>query len=187
MKYSKKGVTLVELVICCAILVMLGGACTAVMTSGAQVFNQSTRTASAQIESDVLQTFMMNILPSASNIRLYDNSTMIPEGKYIYLDSTGKKHFIVRSNDKDTSIRSVESFKYAVISAGTNSDARAQFIFKATLDNGKILTGGYVMSNVRFSEVPEEMKLEVVNGEQQYLDIETAPIMLNIPEPEEDS
>ena len=50
MKKSKKGITLVELVICCAIIVMLGGACTAVLASGSRVYNQSTSAATSQMD-----------------------------------------------------------------------------------------------------------------------------------------
>ena len=186
MKNSKKGVTLVELIICCAIMVMLGGACSAVIASGATVFNRSTRTAGAQLESDALQNYMINILPSVNNINIYDNSAMLNESKYVFLNAENEDHFTIRSNGTNTAIRSIKEFKYAVISAGSNTDARAQFIFVATIDDGSQLTGGYVMSNVRFSAVPDEMKLEVVNGEQQYLDLKDAPIMFNIPVVEEE-
>ena len=91
MKQSKKGITLVELVICCAILVLLGGACTAVLVSGQTVFNTSSKTANAQLDADVLQTYLMNLLPPAKNIkeanRLTDVKDTANEFNAIFFDS----------------------------------------------------------------------------------------------------
>lgn len=50
MKRTKKGITLVELVVCCGIMVMLAGACTAVLVSGARLFSDSSDTARAQLQ-----------------------------------------------------------------------------------------------------------------------------------------
>ena len=100
MKKSKKGVTLVELIICCGIIVMLGGACTAVLASGSTIFNQRSRMAGAQLDADVLQTYMINILPSAENIKdtPRDDAKDIAadQGEALFFNDNGE--FTIRSN-----------------------------------------------------------------------------------------
>lgn len=152
MKRSKKGITLVELVICCAIIVMLGGACTAVLASGAQIFNTSSRTANAQLDADVLQTFMINNLPSAKNPTTEKSLTeakALTEGIAIYVeDST----LTIQVDGNATSIRSVTELEYKFAKAGdpTSQSARAQFLYTATLTNGSTLSGGFVLGNEKY-------------------------------------
>lgn len=181
MKNSKKGVTLVELVICCAIIAMIGGACSAVIASGSTIFNKSTSAAHAQLDSDVLQNYMIGIMPSATNIAFHTAATMDDVNEYLYFDDDDR--FIVRINGNDTSIRSVTKFEYAVVTAGLDGNARAQFIFKATLNDGTSLSGGYVMSNVRYTAVPDTIRTPVA-GEPVYHDLALNPIVLNFPVPE---
>ena len=153
MKNSKKGITLVELVICCAIIVMLGGACTAVLASGSTIFNHSAKAASAQLDSDVLQTHMINLLPSAKNIRSADHSEAkdISEGKgtSLFLDENGT--FIIRNNGSNTTIHSVESFSYEVLRAGTSDTAKAQLKYAVKFYDGSILEGGFLLTNVTYT------------------------------------
>lgn len=153
MKNSKKGVTLVELVICCAILVMLGGACTAVLTSGAQIFNSSAQTANAQMDAEVLQNFMVKVLPSANNpITNYtlSHAKAMETGTAIYVDDDV---LIIQINGTPTSINSIKELKYSFIKAGDadSTNAKTLFAYTATLINGKTLDGGFIMSNVDYS------------------------------------
>ena len=155
MKKSKKGVTLVELVICCAIIVMLGGACTAVLASGSTIFNQSSRMAGAQLDADVLQTYMINILPSAENIKktLRDDAKDIAadQGEALFFNDNGE--FTIRSNGSDTTIRSITKFTYKVVRAGDSSSttAKSQFQYEVTFNDGSVYSGGFMMSNITFS------------------------------------
>ena len=180
MKNSKKGITLVELIICCAIIAMIGGACSAVIASGSKVFNQSSRTANAQLDSDVLQTFMMNILPSASNVAVYNDETMVNTAKYLYIDEDNQNRFTVHSNGTESSIRSIEEFAYIIIPAGTADDARAQFLYKATFNDGSTLNGGFIMSNVKFSLIPDAFKLDPEAEELEYINLADSPIAFNV-------
>ena len=154
LKKTKKGVTLVELVICCAIIVMLGGACTAVLVSGSTIFNQSSRTAGAQLDADVLQTNMINILPSAENVKVIKQleAKDADAGITLFLNNEGV--FTIRSNGTDTIIRSVTSFSYKVVRAGANNSttAKAQFQYTVGFDDGFTYSGGFVMNNVRFTD-----------------------------------
>ena len=119
MKNSKKGVTLVELVICCAIIVMLGGACTAVLASGSTIFNKSSQTANAQLDSDVLQNFMMNLIPSAKNVSQIGltEAKGLQNGNCLYFDHENDNMFTVRADKSNTTIRSVTEFVYEIICA----------------------------------------------------------------------
>lgn len=156
MKHSKKGVTLVELIICCAIIVMLGGACSAVLASGSTIFNTSSHTASAQMDSDVLQNFMMNLIPSSKSVSqiTVDEAKALASGNCLFFDEENDNLFTVRVDGKNTSIRSVTEFEYQIIRAGDpDSDtARAQFIYTVTLSDGNTLSGGFVLNNMKYDE-----------------------------------
>ena len=156
MKNSKKGITLVELIICCAIIVMLGGACSAVLASGSTIFNTSSHTANAQMDSDVLQNFMMNLIPSTNNVSQITvaEAKALSGGNCLFFDDENDNLFTVRIDGKNTSIRSVKEFEYQIIRAGDpDSDtARAQFVYTVTLSDGNKLNGGFVLSNMKFDE-----------------------------------
>lgn len=163
MKQSKKGITLVELVICCAILVLLGGACTAVLVSGQTVFNTSSKTANAQLDADVLQTYLMNLLPPAKNIKAgsLDEATATTEGlefNAIFFDNDNV--FTLRRGKDFTTIRSIAGFQYTIVCAGeaptdptddSGSGARAQLKYTITLTDGSKINGGFVLANVKYS------------------------------------
>ena len=153
MKKSKKGVTLVELVICCAIIVMLGGACTAVLASGANIFNTSSKTANAQLDADVLQTFMINNLPSAENPDTscsLDEAKALTDGVAIYIED---EVLTIQVDGNPTTIRSVTGFEYAFVKAGdpASESARAQFTYTASLNNGSTLSGGFILGNQKYN------------------------------------
>lgn len=173
MKNSKKGITLVELVICCAIIVMLGGACTAVLASGSNVFNTSTKTASAQLDSDVLQTFMINLIPSTKNFtneKSLAEAKNLTQGNAFYFDDDNDGLFTVRVNGNSTAIQSVSELQYSIIRAGDpNSEtARAQFIYTATLKNGSTLNGGFVLSNMKYVESSMSVFTDVLASEHPF-------------------
>lgn len=157
MKKSKRGVTLVELIICCSIIVMIGGACTAVIASGSHIFNRSTSTAHAQMESDVLQTLMMKFLPSANNLKCGTGEIDNMENLF-YVNENND--MIIRIEGKDTTIRSVSSFDYEVVPAGSaaSTSARAQLNYSVTFEDGSCLSGGFVLSNYKYAQVAESDK-----------------------------
>ena len=70
MKRTKKGFTLVELIICCAIMTMLAGACTALLMSGEKLFSTGSKSALTQMDVNVLQATILNRLPSANAVEL---------------------------------------------------------------------------------------------------------------------
>ena len=156
MKKTKKGITLVELVICCAIIVMLGGACSAVLASGSRIFNTSSHTANAQLDANVVQNFMMNLIPSTnevSQISLND-AKALTDGNCLFFDDENDNLFTVQIDGKKTSVRSVQEFEYEIIRAGDpeSDTARAQFIYVITLSDGNTLSGGFVLSNMKYDE-----------------------------------
>lgn len=153
MKQSKKGITLVELVICCAILVLLGGACTAVLVSGQTVFNTSSKTANAQLDADVLQTYLMNLLPPAKNIKAgsLDEATVTTE-KFNAIFFDNDNVFTLRRGKDFTTIQSITGFQYNIVSAGeaASTSARAQLQYTITLTDGSEINGGFVLANVKY-------------------------------------
>ena len=156
MKQSKKGITLVELVICCAIIVLLGGACTAVLVSGQTIFNTSSKTANAQLDADVLQTYLMNLLPPAKNvgqIALAD-AKVLENGNCIFFDNDNGNLFTLRVDKENTTIRSISGFEYSVVRAGedTSDTARAQLKYTVTLTDGSTFDGGFVLGNLKYDD-----------------------------------
>lgn len=131
MKNSKKGVTLVELVICCAILVLLAGACTALLVSGQSAFNTSSQAANSQLESSVLQTHLLNIVPRASNIVPINatetaTATDIEDFAEAKIMTQADGHclyfqdgvLVIRTGGKDYFIDTIAEFEYDVQVAG---------------------------------------------------------------------
>ena len=157
MKRSKKGVTLVELVICCTIIVLLGGACSAVLASGATVFNQSSNTANAQMEAEVLYNYLIKVIPAAQDLE----QVTVAEAKaktagcsmYFDVNEENENCFIIQVDGNQTTIRSITEFKYEVLRAGDPSSdtARAQLKYTAKLSDGNTLEGGFVLSNVKYT------------------------------------
>ena len=171
MKNSKKGVTLVELIICCAIIVMLGGACTAVLASGSTIFNQSTSAANAQLDSDVLQSFMRNVLPSAKSVKVVSAESMtLSSATYLFFDESNDGLFTIRVNGTDTSIRSVSDFSYTTVRAGDGDSetAKIQFQYTVKFADGSTLNSGFILGNAPFDSA--------LSG-----DLKTAPIGFSVP------
>lgn len=183
MKRTKKGITLVELVICCAIIVLLGGACTAVLVSGQTVFDKSSKTANAQLDADVLQTYLSNMLPSAKAVRQIGPEDIDNEENKncIYFDGDGK--FTLKVNGNTTTIRSVSEFAYSVIRAGdpASTNARAQLVYTVTLTDGSTFNGGFILSNVKYSDVVPDEASEITDDKASE-----NPLCFDLPaEPEE--
>lgn len=159
MRYSKKGVTLVELIICCAIIVMVGGACTAILMSGQTIFNKSTSSAAAQLDTDVIQTYFTNLLPRTSDFAQIDLSDAQSKttGMCLYFDTAD--NFIIRTSGKDVIIESVADFTYRLVCAGQTGYARPQFIYTVTMKDGSSYTSGYVLCNLKFQdEISDALK-----------------------------
>lgn len=178
MHKSKKGVTLVELVICCAIIVMLGGACSAVLASGSRIFNTSSHTANAQLDANVIQNYMMNLIPSADEMRptTLEEARENSVGNCLFFDNDV---FTIRINGKNTTIRSVDEFTYDIIRAGdpSSSTARAQFVYTITLSDKNTLTGGFVLSNMTYADAQSSFATE--DDEPISGDIKTEPFYFN--------
>lgn len=150
MRRTKKGVTLVELIICCGIIVMIGGACTAVLMSGHKIFNNSAASANAQLETDVLQTYLTNMIPRAPTIRQLESVEAISDENdkdCIYIDNDGI--FFIRVDGKSVELRSVVEFEYKLVPAGKHVNRRRpQFVYKVTLVDGTTYTSGFVLGNL---------------------------------------
>lgn len=165
MKHTKKGVTLVELVICCAIIVMLGGACTAVLISGQHVYTTSASAANATLEADVLQTYMLNLLPSTSRVEVLadvDDAVGKTTGNCLYFNDEGD--FVIQVDGKKTIVNGVTEFAYSFEKAGASDTARAQFVYTATMDDGSSYTGGFILGNVKYGELPKDEAGNVIAG-----------------------
>lgn len=189
MKKSKKGITLVELVICCAVLALLAGAVTAVLMSGEHLFSTSADSASAQMELDVLQTNLLGIIPSAQEVDIYTGQTDIDA---IYF-SNG--NLVIRHNAKETVINDVTNFKYKIIRAGTDPNptastesteetkpvtARAQFCYEVTFRNGQTFDGGFIISNLPYPDVVDALTTEEPDP-TDMIELSSKPLCFPIP------
>lgn len=160
MNRNKSGVTLVELIICCAIIVLIGGACTAVMLSGHKIFNSSSVSASVQMDADVIQTYLTSFVPRAKKIEKADAVDFnITEGCYLYFKD---KTFYIRANGKDTSIPSVSEFKCQLKSAGSTSSSRAQFVYTVVASDGSSYSSGFVLANLVYANVISDFSAEEI-------------------------
>ena len=183
MKTSKKGVTLVELIICCAITVLLAGACTAVLISGQRVWKSGSEAANAQMSADVLQTSLYGKLPSYNAAKVVSSSsptdvTFLKEsttGTVLYLadDDT----LVIRTNGKDMMLDDVKKVTYTFLKAGGNDTARAQFNYTVTLSDGRSFSGGIVVSNLRFKNIVlatgTGLTLDTISDTEAPIDLKT--------------
>ncbi len=157
MKKSKKGVTLVELVICCFIIVMLGGACTAVLMSGEHIFSTSSKAAGAQLDGDVVQTYLLKLLPYGKQVKVDTLASVKASttGNGLYFDDENDNEFTIRIDGDNTTVAAITGFRYKFVEAGdaASTTARAQFVYKVSMDDGGEFSGGFVMSNIKYTDV----------------------------------
>lgn len=223
MKHSKKGITLVELIICCAIIVLLAGACTALLLSGQRAFNNGSEIANSQMESSVLQTHLLKIVPlaySALPVDSENDASGFDQAKNMAADDGHCMYFedgvlIIRTGGKDYPIDAIAEFEYDVQVAGAGASGsaeeetqtpaettvpgiydeeddepiygfpRAQLIYKVTLTDGNTYSGGFVMSNVAYERLLENVKIfEEIDG---MLKLSEYPLTFPNPQVEEDS
>lgn len=167
MRKSKKGITLVELVICCVIMILLAGACTAVVVSGQRLFISGSQTANTQLETNVLQTAIMNSLPkmgvakrdTVANVK----STLAADGGVgIYFDETTST-FTISKADSDITVNGVKSFKYDFKKVGSTDTARTQFVYEVTMADNSTLSGGVVLINTMDKNAPSLSEMTDLN------------------------
>ena len=182
MKKTKKGVTLVELIICCGIIVMVGGACTAVLLSGQSIFNTSAGSANAQLDTDVVQTYLTQLAPRATNIGQIDSDDTVPaEGNCIYFDGDT---FVIKVGSEETTISSITDFKYEIAPAGApeSLSARAYLNYTMFLSDGSSFSSGFVLSNLAYSAVIDETVNPIgVFDFSQLVSARTYPLCISVP------
>ena len=168
---SKKGVTLVELVIACVIMVLLGGACTAVIVSGQKLFISGSQNANAQLEANIVQTAVLNSLPRMDSVAKVgvDELQSKTEGlAFSVSDST----LTIWQNGSEITVNNIKGFQCSINKAGdSGSDsARAQFSYTLTLSDNVPISGGLVLNNTVHEEIPSGLKGAVVlnAGEALY-------------------
>ena len=179
MKKSKKGITLVELVICCGIIVLLGGACTAVLLSGERVFSSSSNMANTQMEANVLQTFLLNRLPLVKEIE--ETNIAAATTKVSFEDIEGDKQLTILSGGTRTVLGGVSSFRYSYSKAGdaVSTTARTMLNYTATMDDGSSFSGGLLLGNI----VYDDDIMEDASGNSIEFDLETNPLAFDVPAP----
>lgn len=155
MKQSKKGFTLVELIICCAIITMLAGACTALLMSGEKLFSTGSKSAASQMDVTLLQTTLLNRLPSTKVVEALTDSAAetAQEGTadgstYLFFNDEGV--FVIRYGGKNTTIREISEFEYTLSKIGSSETARTQFSYTVVCKDGTQYTGGLALSTMKF-------------------------------------
>ena len=185
MRKSKRGVTLVELIICCGIIVMVGAACTGVLLSGHNMFSGSANSANAQLDTDVVQAYLIHSLPRAANIDQISTSDSLPAtGSFLYFDNDV---FVIEIDGKKTTVRSVSDFTYKLSPAGpdTSTTARAQFQYTLTMSDGSKYSSGFILSNFSYASTIVTDLDEVGVVYRDGLSAKTYPICFSVPVPEE--
>lgn len=165
MKENKRGVTLVELIICCGIIVMIGGACTAVLMSGHKIFNNSASSAGAQLDTDVIQTYLTSIVPrtkTVSNVTEVEAATNTTDCVLYFAGDEDDDVFTIRLNGKDTTLQSVVDFQYQMKPAGDGEDdaVKPQFCYTVTMTDGSTYTSGFVLINLNYKTCEADLCIE---------------------------
>jgi len=170
MNKSKKGVTLVELVIACSIMVLLAGACTAVLVSGQRLFISGAQTATNQLEANLLQTSLLKSLPNVVGVEVTTTDAVKndTDGVSIFMENGGS--LTIRKNGTNMTVNNVKTFEYRFKIAGkeatydadgdpttpetlSTDTAKARFIYTAELEDGTSITGGLVLTNIPYKNV----------------------------------
>lgn len=156
MKRTKKGFTLVELIICCAIMTMLAGACTALLMSGEKLFSTGSKSAASQMDVSLLQTTLLNRLPSTKVVNPLTGAAAEAaqtsddaNSTYLFFDDEGV--FVIRYGGKNTTIREISEFEYTLNKIGSSDTARTQFSYSVVCKDGTRYTGGMALSTMRFA------------------------------------
>lgn len=159
-KQSKRGITLVELIICCAITLLLGGACLTVLLSGQDMFTKGTQTANTMMEAEIFQTFMLEQLPSASEIAQTEPNGISQSKMYSRL-TVEDQAVTISTGDNIIRLATISDCRYAVIPAGlpASASAQPQLVYTLYFADGASLSGGFVMTNMRYAEwIAEEFQ-----------------------------
>ena len=163
MNKSKKGITLVEMIICCVLMVLLAGACTAVLVSGQKLFASGSETANSQLEANLLQTALLKALPSATCVEARPVSGIESDTENVSIFFDGDV-LTIRQKGSNITVNKVKeltiSFKKAGLDSagepeggGTGSDGvRTMFTYEASLEDGSKVTGGMALTNVPYDE-----------------------------------
>jgi len=171
MNRSKKGVTLVELVIACTIMVLLAGACTAVLVSGQRLFITGAQTATNQLEANLLQTSLLKSLPNVIGLEVKSIDAVLndanADGVSIFMKPGDA--LTIRKNGVNMTVNNVKSFEYKFKRAGkeasydadgdpttpevTTNTAKTRFVYTAELEDGTSITGGLVLTNIPYAEI----------------------------------
>ena len=148
MKRSKKGFTLVELIICCVIMTMLAGACTALLMSGEKLFSTGSQSAITQMDVSLLQTSLLKQLPSTQKVDKLDAAGSSTKDTELFFNDEGV--FTIRHNGKDITIHEISSFNCTLTKIGESQKARTQFSYVATCKDGTTYSGGMALSTMKF-------------------------------------
>lgn len=148
-----------ELIICCGIIVMVGGACTAVLMSGHNIFNNSANSAGAQLDTDVIQTYLTGMVPrakSVSNVTEVEAAVNTSDCVLYFADEDPDDEdegvFTIRLNGKETTVSTVADFEYLMVPAGDGEDAavKPQFYYTVTMADGSTYSSGFVLINLNY-------------------------------------
>lgn len=150
---SKSGITLVELAICCAITLLLGGACLTVLLFGRDMFDKGAQTADAMLEAEIFQTFMLQQLPSATRVAQTEPNS-IGQGETYSRLTVENGDLMIDTGGSVICLSAIEDLDYAVIPAGppSSDSARPQLVYTLYFGDGTSLSGGFVMVNMRYDE-----------------------------------
>ena len=148
---SKKGLTLVELAICCAITLLLGSACLSLLLSGRSLFDKGAQSANSAMEYDILQTFMMQQLPSAVEIEQIATPDSVQSSKVGTL-SVEDGALVICTGSTVIRLTTISDLQYTMIRAGHSAShtAAPQLCYTVHFKDGSSFNAGFVLVNMKY-------------------------------------
>ena len=143
-----------ELVICCVIMVLLAGACTAVVVSGQKLFITGSETANTQLEVNALQTAIVNTLPHMVTVEQKGVADAQGATKGVSIFYAGDA-LTIRNAENDIILDGVTALKceFKRVGKSDSDTARAQFVYTATMSDGSTISSGVVLPNTKYTDV----------------------------------
>ena len=156
---SKKGLTLVELAICCAITLLLGGACLSLLLSGRSLFDKGAQSANSTMETDILQTFMMQQLPAAMEIeQITDRDSVQPSTASTLSVEDGA--LVICRNGTEIQLSTITELHYTIIRAGISAShtAAPQLCYTVHFKDGSSFNAGFVLVNMKYDAAMDTLQ-----------------------------
>lgn len=147
---SKKGFTLVEMVVTTAVLAITAGMLVGVIASTITKFADGNDAEFRRSEAAALETQIKQYAKAAYAINAYDSATdTMEDGKYYIVSDSSTNRFQVKEgkttgSDTVITIDYVESVNFAVVQTVSN---KLSLEYSIVMDNGYTCNGSFILNN----------------------------------------